>query len=823
MDKLSCFVFLVSVIFILNSCGSAENSGNDDSSYNSENTDSTELDDEDITIDEDVEEIEYPEDDSNEGNDPCQGDPCKDMSHSNGTCTESGDDFICGCVDNYEWSKTSKRCVESVEECTGTFLCPGIEFSGGSGTIECPYHISTPEDMNNIRNCLKGNFIQLNDIDLGNYLSESGAGYNDGKGWDPIGTGIEADADPELWFQGSYDGREHVIENLHINRVEGLGVGLFGVSQDANLSNITIKDADITGDTGVGILTGTAGNCKVFNVVTSGKVKGSMYVGGMSGGLGYSSTVTRCNSNSFIEGITFVGGLSGSGLSAHVLESFSSGTVKGVDYVGGLISYIDNNTKVVDCYSSSDLENERFSGGLIGQIESGSVTNCYSCGSVLDFDTSGGLIGDNNSSISTNVSNSFWDLETSGMSKSGGGEGKSTSEMKKEETFTGVGWDFEDVWEIDADQNNGYPVFMIKKEADCEGGDFESGSGTQSDPYKISLPEHLDSVRSCPEGYFVITADIDLTDFITENGGTWNPIGSLEKPFSGSFDGGDSIISGLTIEDWESNYLGLFGYVSGGILKNIGIEEASIKGHQYVGLLAGYILNGSVSGIELSGSSTASSYAGSIAGMVDETTITNCISSGSVGTLSIGGGLIGAAKNSEINKSSSTGNVHSDDIGGGLIGDVDNCEVYESFSTGAVEGNYFLGGMSGFMQNSVIEDSYSLSDINGYQSMGGFVGRDEGASNYNTIKRCYSAGSVSGSESNYAGGFIGEGTGGSSSKSFWDTESSGQQKSLGGVGKTTAEMKTEATFTNAGWDFDKIWNIDGSFNEGYPFLIWQEN
>ena len=396
--------------------------------------------------------------------------------------------------------------------------------------------------------------------------------------------------------------------------------------------------------------------------------------------------------------------------------------------------------------------------------------------------------------------------------------------MKKEETFTGAGWDFDDVWEIDTDLNDGYPVFKAPRESVCEGSDFESGSGTSSDPYKISMPEHLDNVRNCPEGYFVMTADIDLTDFITENDGAWNPIGSQESPFSGSFDGGDNIISGLTIDDWESNYLGLFGYVSGGILKNIDIEDASVKGNQYVGLLAGYILNGSVSNIELSGSSAGYSHAGSLAGVVDETEVVKSVGSVTIGSLSYGGGLIGLAKNSEIKKCGSTGDVNSDEICGGLIGEMNNSQVYESFSTGKVGGNYYLGGMAGYLQNSVVEDSYSLSEVSGYQVTGGFIGEEGDYSYYNTIKRCYSAGYVSGSESNYSGGFIGGvGTGVSSSKSFWDTETSGHTNSLGGVGKTTAEMKTESTFTDAGWDFDSVWNMDGSFNEGYPFLIWQKN
>jgi hypothetical protein len=65
--------------------------------------------------------------------------------------------------------------------------------------------------------------------------------------------------------------------------------------------------------------------------------------------------------------------------------------------------------------------------------------------------------------------------------------------------------------------------------------------------------------------------------------------------------------------------------------------------------------------------------------------------------------------------------------------------------------------------------------------------------------------------------------------SFWDTQRSGVDTSAGGTGKTTDEMKTAATFTNAGWDFideivngvSDIWGINSSDNSGYPFLKWQ--
>jgi hypothetical protein len=59
--------------------------------------------------------------------------------------------------------------------------------------------------------------------------------------------------------------------------------------------------------------------------------------------------------------------------------------------------------------------------------------------------------------------------------------------------------------------------------------------------------------------------------------------------------------------------------------------------------------------------------------------------------------------------------------------------------------------------------------------------------------------------------------------SFWDTETSGQATSAGGTGKTTAEMQTESTFTDAGWDFTTVWDIEDYFGINYPFLRWQDS
>ena len=80
------------------------------------------------------------------------------------------------------------------------------------------------------------------------------------------------------------------------------------------------------------------------------------------------------------------------------------------------------------------------------------------------------------------------------------------------------------------------------------------------------------------------------------------------------------------------------------------------------------------------------------------------------------------------------------------------------------------------------------------------------------------------------GGLVGiNDRGGTVSNSLWDVQTSGQTRSAGGTGKTTAKMKDIATFSGAGWDIIAVapgvtnpaytWNIiDG---ETYPLLSWK--
>ncbi|MGD8501059.1 MAG: GLUG motif-containing protein, partial [Phycisphaerales bacterium] len=100
-------------------------------------------------------------------------------------------------------------------------------------------------------------------------------------------------------------------------------------------------------------------------------------------------------------------------------------------------------------------------GGLVG-VNQGTIDNCYSVGSVEGATDVGGLVGSLNAHSfypDGTVSDSFWDIETSGQTTSNGGTGKTTAEMKRENTFTDSGWDFVEIWGIG--ENQTYPYLRV--------------------------------------------------------------------------------------------------------------------------------------------------------------------------------------------------------------------------------------------------------------------------------------------------------------------------------------------------------------------------
>ena len=309
----------------------------------------------------------------------------------------------------------------------------------------------------------------------------------------------------------------------------------------------------------------------------------------------------------------------------------------------------------------------------------------------------------------------------------------------------------------------------------------------------ITTATELNSIRNNLAGNYKLMADISLKTY-----GNWEPIGTAITPFSGTIDGSDYKIIGLTIKKETEEYVGLFGYVSGGTIANLAIEVVDILGKQYTGAVAGYVTNnstitncysiGDIRSVSSLSSPSSPSYSGGIAGYVNKSTITGCQSTGNISSShyysypSYSGGIAGYAYNSTIIDCYSTGDVYAgsgnSSYPGGIAGYVYNSTITDCYSTGDVSagsGNpSYSGGIAGYVRDrSTITNCYSTGDVSAFSSgtsfsyapsqsySGGIAGHIE---TYSTITDCYSTGNISSNSisytsnllsNSYSGGIIG--------------------------------------------------------------------
>ncbi len=158
--------------------------------------------------------------------------------------------------------------------------------------------------------------------------------------------------------------------------------------------------------------------------------------------------------------------------------------------------------------------------------------------------------------------------------------------------------------------------------------------------------DDLYAVRNNLSANYILMADIDMSKAtakggIFDTGNGWEPIGSSQKEsFSGVFDGNGHTLSGMQIFD-ASGYVGLFGYVSGGTIKNLGLENISVEAvaartltNGRCGGIVGHVYHGEISGCYTTGKISAvvsSSYdgrwdIGGIAGVAEYSVLRDCYS-----------------------------------------------------------------------------------------------------------------------------------------------------------------------------------------------------
>ena len=110
----------------------------------------------------------------------------------------------------------------------------------------------------------------------------------------------------------------------------------------------------------------------------------------------------------------------------------------------------------------------------------------------------------------------------------------------------------------------------------------------------------------------------------------WTTIGNESTWYTGTFDGNGKTISGLYFNNGGQSYVGLFGWISGGTIKNVGVVDSYINGGHNTGGLCGQN-NGTISNCYYIGSVSGIYYVGGLCGNnTRDCTISNCYSIGSV-------------------------------------------------------------------------------------------------------------------------------------------------------------------------------------------------
>ena len=341
-----------------------------------------------------------------------------------------------------------------------------------------------------------------------------------------------------------------------------------------------------------------------------------------------------------------------------------------------------------------------------------------------------------------------------------------------------------------------------------------NGDGTESNPYEIKTFAELywigqDSSRW--DKHYIQTTDIDASNSVHLNYGKgWEPIGNaISNAFSGSYDGQNYSIDNLAINRPTQDYVGLFGYVYNGSIRNLRVENAQVNGKKYVGIGIGATYTAQLTNIHATGEVNGNKIVGGLVGyLYNKSTLSGA---------SFAGNVVG-----------NTGSTSDYNATGGLVGGSNYLStISTSWSTGSVAGNYLVGGLSGQNSYGTVKNSYSRANVTASSSaVGGLIGWNQTDGDSEGPVNNFSTGAVSlNSSSSSAGGLIGYHASCSNcldqgSNNFWDTTVSGQSDdqapSSMSNGLTTEEAKSISSYTD--WDFDTVWLKTGNLNDGYPIL-----
>lgn len=461
--------------------------------------------------------------------------------------------------------------------------------------------------------------ILIDDIVVNNNVTNS-AGEPNGNSfyaWTPIGTSKNK-------FSGNFNGQGHTISGLFFNDTSkadyplgGKYVGLFGfVEGEGSSSKSTIANTGIVDS--------------YFN--------GYQYVGGI---YGYSS----CDVN--------------------VINCYNTATVTGNNNVGGICGFINNGTIFYNCYNTGKITSVGgHVDGICGYIYGiGIFDNCYSlrgCAIQNGVKVDGGypakdfesgkiawLLNEKSSDKTVWRQNLNGNADMSPVLDDTHGVVYASEPCYNQFANTPVAKAEHNYKNGFCTKCNGY------EEPASSGGWYEIDNAGKLYWYADMVNNHAHTSSRAR-----LTADIVVNAKVQKKNGnlkgkgrdlrTWTPIGHLGNKYSGYFDGQGHSVSGLYINnrlDVKSpgggNYIGLFGYMRGGEIKNVCVVDSYFCGRYGLGGICGQVYRGTISNCHSDATVIGDSrFVGGISGSGnDYGEFKNCFNTGKVkgGTYYAGG------------------------------------------------------------------------------------------------------------------------------------------------------------------------------------------
>ena len=555
--------------------------------------------------------------------------------------------------------ETNPYNVKYIETATMTELYnSGIDAVAGGH-----YSINSGEELKKLALYVKDNhatndvtFYLTKDVDI----SVKAIG-NDSDGWLPIGCDYSVLESGSLTrvFNGTFDGCGYTVFGLYIYDERGDNVGLFGRIRNAVIKNL-------------GVIGGIVGeyNC-----------------GGIAG-RSESSTITNCWANVSIEAESETGGIVGRMDDTTVENCVSYGATLcagGVTCIsGGIAGDVLGKSAIKNCYYLKDTAQDGYNSAPSGAeiniltFTYGFEQDDYYC--TLERATQ---IDDIMTTSLLDALNAWVFLQNNGQysgwrnSVTLIGEGDHSGHYPRLMT-PGQFQDSDPNEEYDGDYTATATVSQL----------YSTGSdGIEGCAYSINgiddleaLQKYVAAARKTKGIIFFMTRDVDMSYKYHVDGNSWKPIGNVDNPFQGIYDGQGYTVKYIYINTGDDDQ-GLFGHVNmGATIKNLGI----------------------------CGAVRAKTNAGGIVGDFNFSTLANCWSSCEVATTDgNSGGLVGGANSGTIVNCTNYGVVTSTGAYGAIVGyaaltSIKYCyylygtcqQAYSPASTAAATGVQYFNGTS---------------------------------------------------------------------------------------------------------------------------------